>query len=63
MRKAARYNVDDRIKIALINADTDMLKNFGDYIKAETLATSIEKDIKEPDQFGTYNGITIKIKR
>jgi len=63
LRKGAGYNVDDRIKIVLINADADMLKNFGDYIKAETLAESIEDDLKEPDQFGTYNGITIKVKR
>ncbi len=30
---------------------------------SETLTTSIEKDIAEPDQFGEYDGVTIKIKR
>jgi len=63
LRKTADYNVNDRIKIALVNADADMLKNFSDYIKSETLATSIEKDIDKPDQFGEYEGVTIKIKR
>jgi len=63
LRKSADYNVDDRITVALINADEEMLKNFGDYIKSETLATTIEKDIDEPDQFATLNDITIKVKR
>jgi len=63
LRKAANYNVSDRIKVALINANSEMLKNFGDYIKSETLASSFEKDIDEPDQFGEYDGVTIKIKR
>jgi isoleucyl-tRNA synthetase len=63
LRKSADYNVDDRITVALINADADMLKNFSDYIKSETLATSIESDISEPDQFAEYNDITVKVKR
>ena len=63
LRKAADYNVNDRIKVALINANAEMLKNFGDYIKSETLATTIEKDLGDPDQFGEYDGVTIKIKR
>ena len=63
MRKAADYKVSDRIKIALIKAPADVLKNFGDYIMSETLAESIEKDIKNPDQFGEYDGMTIKVKR
>ena len=55
--------MDDRIKIALINVDPKIIKNFGDYIKAETLATSIEKDISNPDQFEDIDKVTIKVKR
>ncbi len=62
LRKSAGYNVDDRIKVALINVDPELIKNFGDYIKAETLSTSIEKEIEKPDQFGEYDGVTIKVK-
>jgi isoleucyl-tRNA synthetase len=63
LRKAADYNVDDRIQVALVNVEPKLVKEFGKYIMAETLATSLEKDIKEPDQFGKYDGVTIKIKR
>ena len=63
LRKAANYNVSDRIKVALINANAEMIRNFGDYIKSETLASSFETDIEEPDQFGAYEGVIIKIKR
>ncbi len=63
LRKSANYNVDDRITIALINIDSDILKNFSDYIKSETLTTSIEPDISEPDQFAEYDGVTVKVKR
>jgi isoleucyl-tRNA synthetase len=63
LRKAADYNVNDRIKVALINVKSDLLKNFGDYIKSETLAISIENDLEEEDQFAEYEGMTIKIKR
>lgn len=63
MRKSADYKVDDRIQIALINAPNDLIEKFGDYISSETLTTSIEDDIKEPDEFGEYEGVTIKIKR
>lgn len=63
LRKVAGYNVDDRIKIALINANPEIIKNSGDYIRAETLAKSIEKDISDPDQFANLEGVTIKIKR
>jgi isoleucyl-tRNA synthetase len=63
MRKSANYRVDDRIRIAIIGAKNGLVDKFGDYIKAETLATSIENDIEEPDQFGEYDGMTIKIKK
>ncbi len=63
MRKSADYKVDDRIKIAIIGAEAGLIEKFGDYISSETLAASIEKDIKEPDEFGEYDGVTIKIKR
>jgi len=63
MRKSAEYNVDDRIQVAIINAPDGLIDKFGDYIKAETLATSIKDDIKDPDEFDEYDGVTIKIKR
>ncbi len=63
LRKAADYKVDDRIQVALINADKKLIQEFGDYIKAETLATSLENDIEKPDQFAEYEGVTVKIKR
>jgi len=63
LRKAADYDVDNRITIALINADPDVIEIWGDYIKEETLADSIEKDIKEPDQFSKLDGVVIKVKR
>jgi len=63
MRKSADYKVDDRIQIAIIGTDDDLIEKFGNYIKTETLSTSIEEDIKDPDEFGEYDGVTIKIKR
>ncbi|MBU1682570.1 isoleucine--tRNA ligase [Patescibacteria group bacterium] len=63
LRKAADYKVDDRIQIALINVDSELIDKFGDYIKTETLATSIESDIEDPDQFEDFDEVTIKIKR
>lgn len=63
LRKAAKYHVSDRIQIALIGVKPELIAQFGDTIKAETLATSIEPDLTEPDQFATQDGITIKVKR
>ncbi|MBN2087175.1 isoleucine--tRNA ligase [Candidatus Peregrinibacteria bacterium] len=63
LRKSADYKVDDRITIALINVDKKLIDKFGDYIKSETLTTSIEEDIIEPDQFTEIDDITIKIKK
>lgn len=63
LRKAADYKVDDRITVALIGADKELLKKFGDYIKAETLATKIVEEMEDGDQFTELDGITIKVKR
>ena len=63
LRKSADYKVDDRIVVALINIDKTLIEKFGDYIKNETLATSIENDITEPDEFIDIDEVTIKIKR
>ena len=63
LRKAADYKVDDRIEIALIGADSELISKFGDYIKSETLATEIKDDITDADQFTDFEGITIKVKR
>lgn len=63
LRKAADYRVDDRITVALIGADSELLAKFGDYIKAETLATQIVTEMEDGDQFTELNGITIKVKR
>jgi len=63
LRKAANYKVDNHITIALINVNPDLIKKWGDYIKAETLATSIEDDISEPDEFSKLDGVVIKVKR
>lgn len=63
LRKSADYKVDDRIQVALINVNNELVEKFGDYIKNETLATSIEDDIKDPDEFIDMDEVTIKIKR
>ncbi len=63
LRKAADYKVNDRIQVALVNADKSLLKNHGDYIKSETLATSIENDLEDADQFAEFGDITVKVKR
>lgn len=63
LRKAADYKVDDRIQIALIGVSPDLLTQFGEYLKSETLATSIEEDLMEPDQFAEFEGVVIKVKR
>ncbi|MBN1258288.1 isoleucine--tRNA ligase [Candidatus Peregrinibacteria bacterium] len=63
MRKLANYKVDDRISLALVGAKPELLAKWGDYIKSETLATSIEADIAKPDQSVELEEITIKVKR
>ncbi len=63
LRKAADYNVDDRITVAIIGADEKLLSQFSDYIKAETLATEIITKMEDGDQFVEFEGITIKVKR
>ncbi len=63
LRKTADYKVDDRITVALIGADEAILDKFGDYIKAETLATEILTEMEDGDQFTELDGITIKVKR
>jgi len=63
LRKTADFKVDDRITIALVGAEKDLTNTFGDYIKSETLSTSIESDISKPDQTDEFEGITIKIIR
>ncbi len=63
LRKTANYKVDDRITVALIGADKALLDNFGDYIKAETLATKIVEEMEDGDQFTELDGITIKVKK
>ncbi len=63
MRKAAGYHVDDRIRLALLNLDPEVLKGFADIIRNETLAVSIEEDIRDPDEFTTLDDVVIKIKR
>lgn len=63
LRKAADYRVDDRITVALTGANSELIAKFGDYIKAETLATKIVDDMEDGDQFAELDGITIKVKR
>jgi len=63
LRKAADYKVDDRITVALIGANPALLSAFGEYIKAETLATEIVEEMEDGDQFTEFEGITIKVKR
>jgi len=63
LRKAADYKVDDRIQVAIVGAKKELLEKFGDYIKNETLATSLESDMTEADQMAELEGMTIKIKR
>jgi len=63
LRKAADYNVDDRITVALIGADKALLKQFGDYIKAETLAAEILTEMEDGDEFTELDDIIIKVKR
>lgn len=63
LRKAADYKVDDRIQVALIGANAELLESWGSYIKAETLATSLEEDFSDADQTTEFEGMTIKVKR
>ena len=63
LRKKADYNVDDRIQIALVGANSELIEKFGDYIKSETLSITIENDISNPDQSAEFEGVTIKIKK
>jgi len=63
LRKVANYKVNDRINIALIGVDKDLVEKFTDYIKTETLTTNILNDIKDADQLTDFEGITIKVKR
>ncbi|MFH1012388.1 MAG: isoleucine--tRNA ligase [Candidatus Peregrinibacteria bacterium] len=63
LRKKADYKVDDRITVSLKGADKSLLEKFGDTIKSETLATSLEADIKNPDESTEFEGVTIKVKR
>ena len=63
LRKTADYKVDDRITVALIGAEKELLDRFADYIKAETLATEIVEEMTDGDQFTEFEGITIKVKR
>lgn len=62
LRKAADYKVDDRIQVALVGADAELLEKFGEYIKTETLATSIEGDLVNADQEVEYEGVVVKVK-
>ena len=63
LRKAADYKVDDRIIVALVGADKVLVEKFGDYIKAETLATELVEDMENADQFTKLDGVSIKVKR
>ncbi|MFH0820660.1 MAG: DUF5915 domain-containing protein, partial [Candidatus Peregrinibacteria bacterium] len=63
LRKAAGYNVSDRIQLSIQNAPQELLNKFGEYIKTETLASSIEKTLPDSDQSTEYEGLTIQVKR
>lgn len=63
LRKAADYKVDDRITVALSGADPVLLKEFGEYIKTETLATELVSELKNPDQSAELEGIIIQVLR
>ena len=63
LRKKANYKVDDRIQVALVGVSEKLQKDYAEYIKSETLATSLETEISEADEFVEFEGITIKIKR
>lgn len=63
LRKTAGYKVDDRIQIALVDADRELLEKFGQYLQTETLATDLLPDISSADKTAEFEGITIKVKR
>ncbi len=63
LRKAADYQVDDHIELALIGVDPELMKQFGHYIQTETLTDQLTDDLQAPDQFTEFEGVTIKIKR
>jgi len=63
LRKSADYQVDDRIQVAIIDAEAGVIEQFGNYIKQETLATSIEEDIENADKTIEFEGMIIKVKK
>ncbi|QQR84072.1 isoleucine--tRNA ligase [Candidatus Peregrinibacteria bacterium] len=70
LRKKADYQVCDRISVALsTNDDTQaellqsVIENFGNYLKQETLATSIENKLENADANAEYEGVKIEVVR
>jgi isoleucyl-tRNA synthetase len=62
MRKEANLNIEDRIQLS-IEPENDVIENYKDYIKAETLAEKIET-IEEPliENEISLDSVTYKIK-
>ncbi|PIZ73813.1 isoleucine--tRNA ligase [Candidatus Peregrinibacteria bacterium CG_4_10_14_0_2_um_filter_43_11] len=63
LRKKANYKVNDRIEVSISGAEETLLKNFGDYIKNETLATALKTEIEAPDETAEYEGMVIQVKK
>ncbi len=63
LRKTADYKVDDRIVVAFANIENEVIEQFGNYIKNETLAESIQETLDTPDQSANFEGIDIHIKK
>ncbi|MFU2158101.1 isoleucine--tRNA ligase [Caldisericum sp. AR60] len=66
MRKEANYDIADRI-ITAISPKDDIIKEFEDYIKEETLSTEIKEDLEEFDISNSLEAnektYTIKLKK
>jgi hypothetical protein len=66
MRKEANYDIADRI-ITAISPKDDIIKEFENYIKEETLSTEIKEDLEEFDISNSLEAnektYTIKLKK
>ncbi len=62
LRKQADYDVSDRIELSISGAD-EVLKEWADYIQAETLAEKLSKTITKPDAKTTIDDTKIAVRR
>ena len=62
LRKRAGLNVDDHIKLGLNGQASDkLIKDFGELIKAETLADTLDQDAYQHEDTMAEGGVTLSI--